>query len=663
MKKLIFKIFLFLLIVQTIQAQQPVEGIMDSSVKNCGSCGITGRLSLGVGLGNGKIINDNSLSTKIFGLDYFYALKTSQIFDRWGDKISWGLNGGVNYFSGNGDPFAGNLPSPFKVTGSTTDVVTSSGNSKSEGYFAGVGPQLNFAFADRFVFSPIFQVGYLGVTQSEFKAVQTTTLNGAAGSTSKNYTLISQTETNTNGLGFIPKARLTYMITNKIGLWAEASYLLGPTVKNSITTFKPEPNTVIGGSYSIQQMDRGTYTTEVKETKHNVLGYNFGVVFSIGSRTDTHIPIKPERLEPVVEVNPIIEEMKFPIEIQKIIDAQDNTPTKNFKYVNNTSNQTTQSLCNFLIEKVDIKCDGKDQKGSKKYKVDISYKNLAPTNASLGHYLTACSPTATNGNYIDVNPSGSATISNLLPNTTTKTIIPAGSTQSITFDFVPNSGFTSINIQGNLINSATSCGNCDDIISLNLPDCCDACELNPVGGGNSSIAVLNANTGTIRVRNYVTSPNVITRIVADLVSVSVTPDNSDCNKCNNLVKQQDNFVESNNIINNLGWANAGESLPKPDYPLGASRTLVFNSATASGISIPSGISINHTIGVAPSSCCGDTVVIWIRYSVWDKHCKVCDKLISATIKRPTACVTTGTGTGGSGSSSAASQLNTNLKKQ
>ncbi|CAN1548546.1 hypothetical protein MCEGE10_02069 [Flavobacteriaceae bacterium] len=609
-------------------------------------------VSVSGGIGNVKINNGNSVSTKGFGLDYFYAIKATKNF-------SWGLNGGANYFSGSSDPFEGTLPDPFKVTGQITNVVTGSGDSKNSGYFAGLGPQFNFAISDKLIFSPIFQVGYLGVTQSEFKATQTVVMNGDAGPNyTKSYDLISQTQTKTSGLGFIPKIRMTYALTENLGLWVEGNYLLGPTVKNSITTFKPEPVANAQGAYNIEQMEVGTYTTEINETKHNAVGVNFGIVFGFGGNTDRNIHNYPGGDAVVEKDNQVVEE-KLPLEIQKIIDAQDQTPIKTFEYVNNKNQQNPKSVCNFNVEKVDIKCDGNDQNGNKKYKITITYKNLSATGtASLGNYLTACSATATNGNYIDAMPFGSATISNLLPNTTSKTIIAAGSTNIITFDFVPNPSFASLNIKGNLINSATSCGNCDDIISLKLPNCCDACQLNPVTVTNNSIAVLDANTGTISLINTVTSPNMITRIEADLVSVRVLPDNSSCNKCNNVVKQQDNFVDANQMANITGWANSGQSLTKPYYPIGGSRALTFNASTASGVNIASGAQINHTIGVAPTSCCGDTVVIWIRYSVWDKDCKVCDKLVSATIKRATACGKNG----GGGTGGSSPNLNTNQIK-
>jgi hypothetical protein len=247
-------------------------------------------VSVSGGIGNGKINNGNSLSTKGFGLDYFYPIKAT-------NKFSWGLNGGANYFSGSSDPFAGTLPNPYKVTGQITNVVTGTGDSKNSGYFAGLGPQFNFALSDKLIFSPIFQVGYLGVTQSEFKATQTVVMNGfAVENYTKSYDLISQTQTKTSGLGVTPKIRMTYALSDNLGLWVEANYLLGPTVKNSITTFKPEPAANQLGAYTIQQMNVGTYTTEINETKHNAVGFNFGVVLGLGAG----------KISKIKEDNPII---------------------------------------------------------------------------------------------------------------------------------------------------------------------------------------------------------------------------------------------------------------------------------------------------------------------------------------------------------------------
>jgi hypothetical protein len=252
-------------------------------------------VSVSGGIGNGKINNGNSLSTKGFGLDYFYAIKATKNF-------SWGLNGGANYFSGSSDPFAGTLPNPYKVTGEITNVVTGSGDSKNSGYFTGLGLQFNFALSDKLLFSPLFQVGYLGVTQSEFKATQTVVMNGfAVENYTKSYDLISQTQTQTSGMGVIPKIRMTYALSDNLGIWVEGNYLLGPMVKNSITTFKPEPAANQLGAYTIQQMNVGTYTTEVNETKHNAVGFNFGIVLGFGKNTDRNIHQYPGGTHAVVE--------------------------------------------------------------------------------------------------------------------------------------------------------------------------------------------------------------------------------------------------------------------------------------------------------------------------------------------------------------------------
>jgi hypothetical protein len=434
---------------------------------------------------------------------------------------------------------------------------------------------------------------------------------------------------------------------------------MGPSIKTESTRFMLDP-TIPSDSYNLGHFQEGQYVTTKTETKYSAVGINGGIVIGLGTSGKG----RPKTNETTSNEMPI-DEPKLPIAIQRIIDEQEKTAVKTFEYVGSKPNQKSASLCNFNVEKVDIQCNGKDQQGKKKYKVTLTYKNLASSGvASLGHYTTACAATSTNGNYLEVLPAGSATISNTLPATTVKTIITSGSSQTISFDFVPNSTFASLTIKGNLISSATNCGNCDDIISLNLPNCCDACELNPVTVSNNAITVVDANAGTIGMVNTVSSPNKIVRIQADLVAVKVIPMNTACNKCNDQVKQQDNFIASNKVSISTGWANDGQSTPKPDYPAGASRSLTFTASDAvNGVSISGGTQINHTIGVAPTSCCGDTVEVWIRYTLWDKDCKVCDKLVKSTVTRPAACTSTNTGTGGTGTSSSSShaEMNTNLK--
>lgn len=277
MKKLIT--VLLLVIAATTFAQQNARGIKDNGVKQCGKCGVTsGRLSVNYGLSKASSSSANMSTSKLsnFGLDYFHPIAVKEYF-------SWGFNVGGQYMFGASAPFSASLPSAFPITTQITTEVSGSGNTKTAGYFAGIGPQINLRIADRFVFSPIFQVGYLGVTQSEFKATQSTLIQGfALPNYTRKYDLISQTETKTNGLGFIPKARLTYMFTNKFGLWAEASYLLGPSQKSAVSTFKPQGVANNQGAYTVQQMNAGTYVTANNQSKYNSLGYSFGLSFGFG---------------------------------------------------------------------------------------------------------------------------------------------------------------------------------------------------------------------------------------------------------------------------------------------------------------------------------------------------------------------------------------------
>lgn len=167
---------------------------------------------------------------------------------------------------------------------------------------------------------------------------------------------------------------------------------------------------------------------------------------------------------------------------------------------------------------------------------------------------------------------------------------------------------------------------------------CDPCDLNKVEASNNSIAVLNATNGTIKIQNTVSAtPNNITKIVADLVYVKFKVNNTSCNRCNKEKKQQNNFMAQNVIANGTQWKINGNGAISHNSTNGITRSLTFNSTSSNGVNITSGIQINHTIGLPPTSCCGDEVEVWIRYSVWDKDCHVCDKLVKATLIRPNVC--------------------------
>ena len=644
MKKLRIILGLFLLVVaNTIWAQSNYTGHVTLLRKNATmiSAGI-GSLTPGTDgkdLGFGNTINLN--------LGIYQSLWQK-------NNAGFGLHAFGEYSFGNGSikNFAA-----FPIAGYTSSVENPA-NPKFSGFSVGAGPQVNFGLGDKVMISPIVDFAYVNQKLDAYSVMQ----NYNSGGTSKSISLYSQPEIKTSGLGIIPRIRFQYFFSKNIGVWLEGNYAVLPKINTTTSTFTPNGNPVQNGQYNIDQIVSGIQNPKEIAVNNSGIGFGGGIVISLGKANHTE-GIKNESNGKTEETKPMqIEEEKLPANIQTLIDQQDAKMNVTFQKVKN-KNMKVSSLCNFNVEKVELECNGRDNQGNKKYKVKISYKNLATSGiGSLGHYTSACTATTTNGNYIDVGPSGSAVITNLSPSTSVKTMVPPLSTQIITFDFVPLSGFSTLNIMGNLINSATNCGNCDDIITLNLPNCCDGCEENPVTAVNNSIVSMNDNNGTISIKNTVSSPRNIVKIEADLVSVKIVPNNNDCLKCNNVIKKQDHFVDKNQIINNTGWASSGNpsKYGGENTDTTVSRSLTYTSTAATGINLSSGAQFNHTVGIAPASCCGDTVEIWIRYTVWDKDCHVCDKLVKSTIKRAPSCNSNGTGTGTTGGTSSSPNIPTKI---
>lgn len=280
--KTIFKLlFAMTVITQISQAQETAKGIKDQGVKSHThqrGCCYYKIIYLGGGFNNPNTNSNQRLYGKTTGITLDYS---QTILRKPGFSI--GFNIGGQYFTGNNDPFKSSLPQPYLISNQISSTVTSSGDSKNSGYFIGVGPQFNIHFANHFVFSPIFQLGYFGSKQNESKATQTTLISGGAmADYTKTYVLVSQNEIKISGVGFIPKARLTYMITTKIGVWTEINYLMGQTAKNNTSTFEPKRDSDTQTVFSVAQMDAGTYNTISSSAKYSALGFNFGVVLGFG---------------------------------------------------------------------------------------------------------------------------------------------------------------------------------------------------------------------------------------------------------------------------------------------------------------------------------------------------------------------------------------------
>ena len=595
----------------------------------------------------------STVKTTNIGLSLFLPITKTEAKN----SVVFGLNEGIHYFVGNGDYNLDKI-NTYNLFGQTAPPIVSkkgAGEPKSAGFIFELGPQVNFNFGKLSV-STILNGGYLSMTQKAFETTQTTT----NGTTSQTFTLQKQTETKTNGLALLPKLRLTYYF-GRLGLWVEGNYLMGPTINSEQKTLAPLGE-AFEGQYDAQQLELGTYATETHKTKNTSIGVNVGLSLTIGNHYCL-ICGKRHRgkckygvTEGATNASVLMIDEKIPAEIQTLIKEQDKKLNKTFEYVNK-SNQKTQSLCNFKINEVDIQCNGKDNQGRKKYHVVMTYCNNATAGVSgLGNYTTACIAPAVNGTYIDFASPSTGTISGLTPAIGASTTIAPSGCKNIVFDFVSTSTTATFNIKGYTVNGASNCGNCDDMIELKLPNCCNPCEENPIVVTPISTSQLDAVSGTIRIVNAISSPNSITRIDAEIVSVKYLPISNDCIKCNNSTANQDNFVGTN-TISGTGWNNSGN----PAYYLGEnsttdiSRAIVFTSTSATGVNLATPVNLTHTVGVSPNSCCGDTVEIWIRYSVWDKDCHVCDKLVKSTITRNGSC------SGSNGGGGAGTTQNTTTK--
>lgn len=195
-------------------------------------------------------------------------------------KVTTGLNVGGTYNFGRNEGF-GNTPNAFLVTGQTSSTVSNrSGFPIQSGFRMGVGPQVNF-YIGKFLLSPMLLGEYLSMTQKEINYIQTTEYNGQ----SYVFNLATFPETKTTGFAVTPKIRLHYMISDRFGLFADASYTTGPKIETTVSKLIPNGNPLIDiGSYNIQQLETGTIQKgETKSTTYNAMGFNFGVVIGLGN--------------------------------------------------------------------------------------------------------------------------------------------------------------------------------------------------------------------------------------------------------------------------------------------------------------------------------------------------------------------------------------------
>lgn len=227
--------------------------------------------------------------------------------------ITFGINVSGNYTLTSKNPFSKVSVEPFHIINetSTTVATTTSSSQKNQAFQFAAGPQLNIHIGKHFVVSPIFNIGYMNLSQNDFSAIQTSQVNG----TTYTLNLLTQSQTTVSSLLLAPKLRLHYFFNDWIGLWIDGAFNYSNSLKSTITKFTPSIAPDANGLYDEAAIIEGTESTETIKSSFNAVGISGGLVFAIGSRHKSKIdgdgtkaaggnptsitkPIKTENQEP-----------------------------------------------------------------------------------------------------------------------------------------------------------------------------------------------------------------------------------------------------------------------------------------------------------------------------------------------------------------------------
>lgn len=189
-------------------------------------------------------------------------------------KFGFGLHGFLSYALSNEKKSFSALP----IAGYTSSTSIDN-EPKLSGITFGIGPQFNFPIAHKLLFSPIVDFAYVNQKINSFTVNQSYTDGFFPG----NKDIYSQTETKASGIGFIPRLRLQYWLSESVGLWIEGNYAINPKFKTTTTTLEPSENQ-IGGSYSIDDILMAASLQNEVTKNNNGIGVGAGLLISFGDR-------------------------------------------------------------------------------------------------------------------------------------------------------------------------------------------------------------------------------------------------------------------------------------------------------------------------------------------------------------------------------------------
>lgn len=301
---------------------QPIKGVIVRGGKKPGGNML---VSFGAGSNNpGQDIKNNYGIHKGLAINgnLYVPLTGNWDVPTSGPVFSIGLNAGAEYFNGGFQNYGKTYPS-YDIIGQSgeTAVVTKLSGDKVPVYKAEAGVQANFSFG-KLTVSPILNVGYMSIKQTELQLIQSNAINGQT----YTYNLYSQSSGKNRGLALIPKLRVAYF-PGKLGFYVEGNYTSGSELKAEGRVFKPQGSPNDQGRYNLDQMQMGsTMVSNAKTLPYQSMGFNVGMSLALGkvkkdrrSVSTTSAPVVAKTKEPIAEPVGSLSAVLFPVKNQRQI--------------------------------------------------------------------------------------------------------------------------------------------------------------------------------------------------------------------------------------------------------------------------------------------------------------------------------------------------------
>ncbi|WP_026808855.1 hypothetical protein [Arenibacter latericius] len=190
--------------------------------------------------------------------------------------VSYGVYVSGDYLASNKNDFRNN-PEGYEVNGMKSTIRKSSDKSIEQSlWMFGAGPQINVGLGRKVGVSAIVQGGLTSFNQSGFAYKQ----DLQEGDATTTVEIINQKETNSKKFFWLPRIRLAYAITPKIGIWAEGNYMMGKAESNR-SVLDPGAPEFEDGTYSYRQVNTDRKVDETNKYNLSGAGLGFGVTFSL----------------------------------------------------------------------------------------------------------------------------------------------------------------------------------------------------------------------------------------------------------------------------------------------------------------------------------------------------------------------------------------------